>query len=110
MPTKSPKAPELLVGQRTRVELLLVDVEKGEEGPPAPALEVLRTILVVKHNASDREPIRLKFIGGRKVMLRDLLSGEQAEVQVAEDGIVIFAIDKAPAFRFLRYELLKDEE
>jgi hypothetical protein len=48
--------------------------------------------------------LRLKFVGGRTIRLLDLRSDLERVVAVPASGEVLFEIDAAPDFRFVRYE------
>lgn len=56
-------------------------------------------------NEEDSAAIALRFAGGRRIMLTDLLSGETRESLADREGYVTFGMPTAPSFRFYRYEL-----
>ena len=56
-------------------------------------------------NRSRTRKLPLRFVAGRTLRLRDLMSGEEWEAPASRKGAVRFEIDKAPGFRFLRYEV-----
>ncbi len=49
---------------------------------------------------------RLWFVAGRTIRLTDLIGGDEREMTVPKDGVIRFTLDSAPAFRFLRYQLV----
>lgn len=54
-------------------------------------------------NGEPSKMIQLKFVSGKIVTLKDLMSGETMTVKVPADGVVEFDIEEAADFRFYRY-------
>jgi len=64
-------------------------------------LTVFRELRAVNY----RQSLPLRFVGGKKIRLRNLMSGEAREIKVPVDGQVSFEINQSPGFQFLRYEV-----
>ena len=52
--------------------------------------------------------IKLNFIKNKILNLKDLLTGEEKQIRVDEDGNTVFNIQKPAYFKFYRYEIKKD--
>jgi len=68
------------------------------------------TIFREVNNAEPQQAICLKFLGGKKIMLTDLRTGEISNINISDNHKVIFSIDNRADFRFYRYDILKNNK
>ena len=54
-------------------------------------------------NSEATKSIKLKFLAGQKIMITNLMSGEEGIKTVGKNGEVDFQIPKAAGYLFLKY-------
>lgn len=79
----------------------MVSTTRDQNGIPGGHLLLFREL----HNPEKTAKVQLKFLAGKKLVLTNLMTGEQSEAQVDADGKLECTMEKPADYRMLRYEV-----